>query len=90
MRQYFEEQLKEANPITKEMLNYIKEKKINYRPGDKVIWFLEMLAKSPDDISYEMRLCTEREIYELDQVFTFIEWRSRQGDPPIPCLAKKL
>lgn len=78
MKQYFENQLKENNIITKHNVKKLAGKSIysNYQIGDKILYFLE-LSQQGEDLNYYVKTIVERELDIFENDYKFIEFGDR-------------
>ncbi|MGD2072524.1 MAG: hypothetical protein PVG65_03450 [Candidatus Thorarchaeota archaeon] len=87
MKKYFEDQIKNNKPITKNILSKLIGKSYysDYQIGDKVLVFIEQETKpstetDPDRINWIMRTIVPRELNLLEKDFIF---DSMKGSFPI-------
>jgi len=93
MKEYFEEQLKNLNPITEDKINLLQGKSYysDYQVGDKVCIFMNIQPKESQvndprmkNVTISIHTVVERDFDKLGEEFIFIRFNET-----IPFLIKK-
>ena len=83
MKEYFEEQLKNLNPITEDKINLLQGKSYysDYQVGDKVCIFANVQPQATKEtdptmanVTISMHTVVERDFEKLDEEFLFIRY----------------